>query len=109
MSKDFYIKQGDTLPSIKSVLKDSAGTAVNLTGVTVAFRTKLVNSTTAPSLGGAAVIEDAANGQVRYDWQVADTTTAGLYYAHWVVTWGSGKKTTYPNSRYLIVEVLPQL
>jgi hypothetical protein len=103
MSRDFYIKTGDTLPSISSTLYNDDGTPVNLSGTTVRFFFK--KAETGTSKGGVAVLVDAANGQVRYDWKVGDTSEAGTHYAEWEVTFGSGAKATYPNSRYLLVEI----
>jgi hypothetical protein len=42
-------------------------------------------------------------------WQAADTTTPGLYNAEWEVTFTDGTVATFPNERYLLVEMKADL
>ena len=105
---NFYIKQGDRLPSIQATLQDGKGVAVPLTsGVTsVTFRMRW--STVIKS--GPAVIVDAANGVVRYDWAVGDTDRSAVYSAEFEVLWAAdGKRETYPNQEYITVHVTDDL
>jgi hypothetical protein len=103
---DFTIKRGDRLPSIEAVLKDAANTIADLSGVGVSVRFLMTarDAGVAP-LNAPAVIVNGAAGRVRYDWQVGDTQTVGVYYAEFEVTFLSGKKETFPNARHLVVLV----
>ncbi|MBM4418811.1 MAG: hypothetical protein FJ033_10935 [Chloroflexi bacterium] len=79
---------GDRLPKIQTTLT-SAGVAVDLTGMTVAFKMRAIGSSVL-KVNAAATIDVAASGQVSYSWASADVDTAGLYLAWWEVT-SSGK------------------
>lgn len=101
---DFVLKVGDRNPSLRCILRDAAG-AKNLAGASgVTFAMK--SGTTVKS--GAAVIEDSLGGVVRYDWAVGDTNTVGVYDAEFVVT-ESSKQQSFPNDRYISVEVKAEI
>jgi hypothetical protein len=105
---DFTIKSNDRLPSIQAAFA-TAGAAVNLASATaVKFIMKSAQGNTV-KVNTAAVIVDAATGVVRYDWLSADTATPGSYIAEWEVTWGGGKKQTFPTGTYHTVDVLADL
>lgn len=101
---DFYIKQGDTAPAWDDTLKDNDGNPINLTGAGVRFHMAPQDFTEA-KVDAAAVIVDAANGKVRYNWQTADTDEAGDFYAEWEVTHASGQIETFPNDGYRHVTI----
>lgn len=69
------------------------GTAVDLTGKTVKFKMRAVNSTTLKVDAAAVVVGSATAGNVRYDWAAADVDTAGQYLCWWEVTTTAGGKT----------------
>lgn len=87
-----YIYVGNTAPDVtdtlKQVLSDGSVGPINLTGVTsVHFRMRSQFGT-ATLIDATATVVDAPNGKVRYDWLLADTTTAinsspGPYKAWW--------------------------
>jgi hypothetical protein len=105
---DFTIKSNDRLPSIQAAFA-TAGAAVNLTSATsVKFIMKTATGNTV-KVNTPAVIVDATTGVVRYDWLSADTATPGSYIAEWEVTWGGGKKQTFPTGTYHTVDVLADL
>lgn len=97
------MKQGDLLPSVQAVLHDTDPSTgqprvMDLTGATVRFHLR-------PSAGGTptvdqpAVVVDATNGIVRYDWVAGDTAVVGDYVREWQATYtASGKPVTIPNS-----------
>lgn len=97
MSNEFYLAKGDTSPSIVETLSQS-GSAINLTSCTVRFHLRNKVSSTR-LIDAAAVIDNAATGQVHYDWQTGDTDTPGTYWRQWEITLPSGKKVKVPNDR----------
>lgn len=61
-----------------------------------------------PKVSAAAVVEDAAAGQVRYDWVAGDTDTFGEYLGEWEVTRADGSIETYPNLGFRPIYIAPQ-
>lgn len=105
---DFTIKAHDRLPSIQATLT-SQGVIVDLTlasGVTF-IMTTAVGAT--PKVNAAAVIVDAANGVVRYDWASVDTNAPASYLGEWQVTWADGRKQSFPTLTYITIDVLADL
>ena len=101
MATTFYIKQGDTKPSLSAQLL-SDGSAVDLTGATVKFHMGTI-------IDATATIVDAATGNVRYDWVTADTETAGLFRAEFEVTFSDGTVETFPNDGYLLINIIEEV
>lgn len=103
---DATIKAGDTRPSLAATLEDGAGAPVSLIGATVRFRMKPVGGGATVVDAGATVVA-AASGSVRYDWQAADTATAGLYLGEFEADFGAGQVQTFPNdSPGLVIHVV---
>jgi hypothetical protein len=87
-----YIYVGNNAPSVQDTLKEikSDGSVgpiplAGLTSIRFRMRSQFGSSVLIDSAG---VVVDAPNGKVRYDWSVADTTTAinsspGPYKACW--------------------------
>lgn len=94
----FKLKRNDTSPAIRSTLLDGSGTVILLTGASVKFLMKdkagniIVNA--------AAVIIDAINGVVEYQWIGADTAVLGFYKAEFEVTYSDGTVETFPNEGF---------
>jgi hypothetical protein len=101
---DWYIRQGDTLPSIYGFLRDANGDVPDLTLADGAvFRMRHKNS-------GALMVNDATatlikeTGRWQYDWAEGDTVRAGEHHA--VVKVISGDKAqTFPSKANIIIEV----
>lgn len=71
----------DTLsPSLAWQLTEG-GSPLDLTGCTVKLRMRASGSATLKVDANAAVLAPASDGNVRYDWQAADTDTPGDYLA----------------------------
>jgi hypothetical protein len=103
----FSIKQNDTSPALQATLQDYAGSPINLLGASVRFHMK--------SLEGAVVVDapmtvtNAAGGTVQYNWQAADTDTAGTYYAEFEVTYSDLSIETFPNTDNIAIVITPEL
>lgn len=103
----FYIKQNNTLPAYTDTLTDTQNNVVDLTGATVMFH--MTNMFAGNVVNAAAIITNAAAGQVSYSWQSGDTATPGVYSAEWTVTFSGGAQETFPLNGYRQIEVLPDL
>ena len=77
---------GDRNPPITETITDSNGDPVDLTGTTVTFSMRAVNSSTDKVANQSATIVTPAAGTVRYSWAAADVDTAGTYLVRWRVT-----------------------
>jgi hypothetical protein len=105
---DFTIKAHDERPSIQATLF-TGGVAVDLTSATGVDFIMALASGGAPKVNAAAVVADAINGVVRYDWISADTDTPGDYEAEWQVTWADSDTQTFPTASYHTISVLADL
>lgn len=108
MAVQFSIKQGDTLPPIRSILKDAANNVVPLpVGTTVKFHLKKVSGSI--KVDAAATIVDVPTAEVKYDWVDGDTDEAGDFVAEWEVTYSGGGTLSVPNTTDIEVKIYPQL
>jgi len=99
-------KQGDTYPPIEATLENKDGTAINLTGATVAFHTKRAGTVVT---NAAATVTDATGGEVSYTLVAADTAAAGEYEIEWEITFSDGSTQSVPTDRNDILIVAPQI
>jgi Rib/alpha/Esp surface antigen-like repeat protein len=102
----FTMHVGDKQPSLAATLKPLAATPVGATCVL-----KLWNEE-----GGALKVNaactitstsDVTQMPVRYDWQTADTNTAGSYRGLFVVTYADGTVQTFPSVGVFYVKIAP--
>jgi hypothetical protein len=101
----FYLTAGDVGPPLDEQLVDQNGTPINLTGATVTFRMVEYFQKTFVAVNSlSAMILDAINGKVRYQWTTGDTATPGLYLAWFVVNWGGGPQH-FPQDDSLIIKI----
>lgn len=105
---DFYIKQGDTRPTLTRQLLDEDGEPVDVTGATVRF--------TLEDPSGAVVVTeqlctvlDGPTGEVAYEWQPGDTDRDGAHLGEFEVTYADGGVQTFPNPKQLTIEIGRQL
>lgn len=131
----FQIKQHDTQPSLAATLSDDNGPIVIPGGAVVTFVMRKVADcgcgtsannnglspgqygycnppasqvTSAPAVNRAAVVVNAATGQVRYDWAAGDTSAPGEYSGEFKVS-VSSLVTTYPSEGYIPIIINPDL
>lgn len=86
---------GNRQPPLSGVI-ELDGTPVNLTGATVKLQMRAVASSTF-KIDSAAVVTDAPNGAVRYDFAALDVDTADFFVAWWRVTLASGQFEDSPE------------
>jgi hypothetical protein len=98
----FQIKKRDTAPPIEATLT-ADDVAVDLTGASVRFH--MQDSSGTVKVDAAANIDDAAAGEVSYDWTAADTDTTGHFKAEWEVTFTDSTIRTFPNPGYTNVRI----
>ncbi len=110
---DFQIKRGDTSSPLFVTLEDENGDAVDIENAVVRFRM-------GPIDGGDLVISDEAVnlqngdgsdgtlGEVTYTW-ILQASEAGFYLGEMEVTYVSGDVQTFPNSGYILINVLEDL
>lgn len=97
---DIRITQGSTgVPLTDQIVVDNV--AYDLDGAGVKFRMRARASSTL-KVDAAAVVTDADNGRVRYNWQAADVNKEGEYFGWWRVEPGAGDPFDTPEFKILI-------
>lgn len=91
---DITLVQGDTAPDLVAVLHEEDDvTPINLTDCTVAFQMRKADDRRY-TVNAVMVIEDAPNGQVRYEWAENDLAVPGEYQGQFEITFSDGKVQT---------------
>ena len=103
---DVTYKRGDNAPPITATLSDLDGPIDLSSADAVRLRMK---SDTAIVEAGPVEITDAANGEIKYEWEADDLMFAGSYRGEWEITWSDGTIQTVPNDTYFAVDVLEDL
>lgn len=108
-SPDIFFGEGDSGPIVDDTILDSNGAPVDLAGATVVFRYRDKLQV------GAEIDEPAAITQTSdpltlgdVEWAPAGPMQPGNFNANWVITFGSGTPITFPNGRYLWMQVWPK-
>ena len=114
MSSTFTIKQGDTGPALEVTLRDSDGTALDISGnLGVQFQMKpaeyVGNDAVGLTVDASATVVDATNGIVKYVWGASDTTEVGDYSAEFVVTASDATVRTIPSPSFILVRVVQDI
>lgn len=104
----FYIKQNDTVPSIRATLQNGSGNPVDLIDATVRFHMRAIG-VSAVKVDAAAVVMNEALGLVQYNWISADTNVIGSYQAEFEVTYPDGTIETFPNNAYVRIEIIDDI
>jgi len=93
----YEIKQNDTFPPLR--LRLISGTvAANLTNATIVLRIAGIGSRT-------MVVEDAAQGIVRYDWQAIDTASEGIFNAEVKIQYPGTARQTIPTVGQIAIRI----
>jgi hypothetical protein len=108
MAPSFWIKQGDTAPSIAYQLEDGDGTPVDITGAAVKF-IMYAPGASSPKVNTAATITTAATGMVAYTFNASDTDAIGDYLGEFQVTFAGGAVETWPDGDWLKIRILDDL
>ena len=103
----FTIRQNDQEPEIGGQILQS-GSPVDITGATVAFLMRPVNTSGVPTSYVAAIDGTPTDGRVKYDWSLGGTTAAGTYDTWFQVTLTGGDRLTLPTPGSQIVIVDPE-
>ncbi len=102
MQDTFYLKRGDTSPSLIYALDPSSTV---LTGATVRFNMRLSGGAVVVNRQPAVIVTATGAPTVRYDWLGADTDTAGFFEAEFEVTYAGGAVETFPNNGFIRVNI----
>lgn len=93
---DYFVGEGDRLPSLSATLEDENG-PLDLTNYTVVVYGRKYGST--ETFSGSAVLanQTTSPGGVSYAWAAGNTVTPGRWFIQWKATTG-GKTVTFPNT-----------
>lgn len=94
------ITQNSTSPSVADTIQ-FGGVVTNLTGSTVRFRMRGINSAVLKVDSVATIVSPTA-GTVRYDWASADTNTDGDYIAWWHIILSGGQVQQSPEFKVFV-------
>lgn len=104
----FRIKRNDRTKTLLVQAADGKGAYLDLTGATIVFSMRALDSVTLKVNRQAATIVDAATGQMEYQWAAADVNASGFYAGEFEVTQG-GKTLTLPEDGYIRIEITDDL
>ena len=79
---------GDTEVPLAPQFAHADGSFVNLSGATITMKMQEATFGTVKVCSGTWTIDNAANGQAHYQWQVADVNTAGDWNLYITITIG---------------------
>lgn len=103
----FRIKQNDTSPAIKALLKDGRKRPINLNGASIRFHMKDENENVV--VDDEAEVLDEEKGEVVYYWKENDTNLVGTCLAEFQVTYNDGKIETFPNTNYIRIGIIAEI
>lgn len=95
---DVHMRVGNLNPPLHATLKDGLGNPIDLTGTTVKFSMRYLNSPDLPlavDRGSVVIIQSSPTvdkGKVRYDWQTGDTDFVGSHIGYFTVIDDSDNK-----------------
>ena len=102
------MKQGDRLPSLSVTAITNDGSPYDLTGATVVFNMRDVDTGTVKVNRSAAVLVDGPTGKIRYDWASSDLDTVGTFEAEFEATISS-RKLSIPSNNWIPIRVIDDI
>jgi hypothetical protein len=103
----FHIKQNDTRPALEAQLFDAENNPINLDMCGVRFHMRDMYDR--KEISRPATIVNAAQGQIRVDWQTGDTDTIGIMRCEFEITFTDNTILTVPNDGYFLISIVPEL
>jgi hypothetical protein len=103
----FIIKQNDTSPAIQVQLTNSSDQNIVLNGASVLFNIKTESNKFLFSK--AATVVNSALGIVKYQWTSGDTSTMGVCYGEFQVTYADNTVETFPNDGYIKIKITQEI
>jgi hypothetical protein len=100
------ITSGSTSPPVEDVIYDNENEVIDLSGASVRFLMRPVDSSQL-TVNAAATITSAALGTVSYQWVAGDTATEGEYRAWWKITTSTSAIIQTPEFRVYVDGVGP--
>ena len=106
----YKIKKGTAIPSLRAVIKDSAGTPINLTGTTVTFRMRLASGPAGVYAVNRvmAFTTNGSDGSVEIFFTALETAVVGSYMGEFVINW-AGSLQIVPNDDYAQIAIVETL
>ena len=86
----YILQQGATLPAFQPTFTDDTGTAINLTGGTLALKLRNLSTLVETNGAGSWTVTNALQGKASYAWAAADTQTKGQFVILVSVTYAGG-------------------
>lgn len=108
MKPDFWLGQGNQLPTLKATLKDVDGTLIPLDTVPPPEVRLVLRQQGYPFalVNAVALITDAAASEVEYVWEAGDSDLPGLYFGYWQVFYEGGGSLRVPNDGFMRIPVV---
>lgn len=98
------LKVNDLQPYYYARLKDVDGDDVDLSGASIVFSMKNIDSDTLKiDRASASLTNDGTDGKFHYEWQSGDTDTAGIYRIEFEISVSGGKFTVPPDGKAIVV------
>ena len=94
------MKQNDRRPAMPATIKRGTQIVPLTSAMSVTFKMRPAYGPLELKVNSAAVVTNAATGQVEYRWAAGDTDTVGEFLAEWEVLWADGTTETFPTIDY---------
>ena len=108
MADIVMLKRNDLQPYIYAKAILHTNTAIDLTGATIVFsmRNLDTSSLTLSRVSAGVTLTASTSGEFQYQWQAGNTATTGTYVAEFEITPATGGKFTLPVNRDLRVIIV---
>lgn len=105
---DFWIGQGNELPTLRATLQDTDGTLIplNTTPPPVVRLVLRQQGYPEPIFDGTVLITDPLGSKVEYVWLAGDTLLPGHYFGYWQVSYPDGSSLRVPNDRFMDIAIV---